>query len=100
MKRNAGTTASYETPTTCADFITMAGAMNDAIAEAKYTAATSMGNAMLAADEDDISCSASEKESLEDTKDDLDDSVTALSSIISALEIKIAALSTIIDSLG
>ena len=100
MKRNAGTTASYDTPTTCAGFITMAGAMNDAIAAAKYTAATNMGNAMLAADEDDVTCSASEKESLEDNKDDLDNYVTSLTAIISGLEIKISALTELINTCG
>merc|ERR1712128_243047 len=98
-KREAATTASHDTPTTCAAFITLAGLMTTAIIDAKYSYATSLGETLLAADEDTISCTASEQTSLSAKYDNLADAKNELFDVISTLETTITSLIAAIETL-
>merc|ERR1712106_1146338 len=66
---------------------------------AKYSYATSLGETLLAADEDTISCTASEQTSLSAKYDNLADAKNDLFDVISTLETTITSLIAAIETL-
>merc|ERR1712128_232343 len=98
-RRGVGTTASYDTPTDCAGFITMVADMTTAISGENYSTATKIGTALVSVDSDAVSCSSSEISSLEDQQTAIVAVQTELTAAIAVLDTAITTQTSLIETL-
>merc|ERR1712128_295506 len=98
-RRGVGTTASYDTPTDCAGFITMVADMTTAISGENYSTATKIGTALVSVDSDAVSCSSSEISSLEDQQTAIVAVQTELTAAIAVLDTAISTQTSLIETL-
>merc|ERR1712106_229042 len=98
-RRDVGTTASYDTPTDCAGFISMVADMTTAITGENYSTATKIGTALVSVDSGAVSCSSSEISSLEDQQTAIVAVQTELTAAIAVLDTAITTQTSLIETL-
>merc|ERR1712106_1003786 len=99
-RRAVGTTASYDTPTDCAGFITMVADMTTAISGENYSTATKIGTALVSVDSDAVSCSSDEISSLEDQQTAIVAVQTELTAAIAVLDTTITTQTSLIETIN